>query len=1262
MSSEEGQKLVIDAMISSGASIEEVSKTLAHSSVLDMVGDTPDAVARSLLGAMRSCEDVTIEVLAKALGRGGVDLESAQKALLFQKALGACGADPEDVARVLLLQKALVAGGVPPSVAAKLMKEITAGGKMTEAEAEAMLREMAEGDLNYDDVMKGLKLDQTLSGPKGVDMELVQEVMKSLGKNPSKEALSEAAKKLAASFGVNPKAAASAAALQKVMAELGVEAGDVSKILAVQKKMYESGASPQDIALALQAAFDSSDEDGDGDSVDGGLPEESKKRRDAMMEALTAAVVNSTLSAADIAAASDLAGAAATQGIPAEVVKSVAMMQKTIESALRSPERSAKEAAAKIRAGGGSEGEVAGAIKDLLRENDLSSEALAEGVLMQKALHALGVKPEDFAAVLKLQQGLIDAGKSKVDVAQVLETLASKKGANLKQMADSLLSALESGGGRLKEEDMQAFSDIVSAALDPAGNANDEVMARLRKGLAGAKTRAGMVEAIEKAMAELGVTHDSVAKTLLVQKMMSDAGAKCSPQDLAKLCRIQKSLAEAGVPPGAVPRAISAILEEEKVAPTAEKARSRLKEVSRSGKLEVKGGMLDFASKFGDALEPGGEHSDEDVRKVLEAGAEAAGLTGDDLARAMLVQKTLAATGVSPEALSQLMLLQKTLAASGKNPEEIAQFLSDAVGKGLSEDEVAAIMGNALSNPNLTEDDVKKMMRLQESLQKGFVQASGVSPEKLNEVLKLQSVLEKSGASPEEISKLMSKVTSGELDEAEVEKILDKALQGQKLDKGTLDTILAAKSALKDGSLEGVNVDAASLQQISDLQQNLQKAGVSSKEIEAILEKVASGTVDEKEAKKILDKMAGKNSMIGGVEEKITGDLTNLLKSNKLQSSNLKAENVDLLLTLTDALQGMGKTEEEVKKILSKVTGGELTKEEISNLVNELEASGQGSELPQSVKNKLSKVADALKSNSLKVDSESDKSVLDDIVMLAKVLKSSGESSEDVSKLVKKAMTKGLSSSDVTEAVKKVKSGISSVSLSKSEMMAAVKKTLGVEKKIAGDLTDLLKSNKMQSTNMKAENVDLLLTLSDALNGMGKKDEEIQNILSKVAGGELTEEEVNTLVRELEDSGQTSNLPQSVKDKLSKVTSALKSNSLKVDSESDKEVLEEIVLLAKVLKSTGESSEDVARLVKKAMTGGLSSSEVAEAEKKVKGGVSSVSLNEKDVMAAVKKALTTNQDSLSKTNADAKQVDKLLQLSDALAAAGHSQVSFSAFS
>ncbi len=1227
---------MIDSMIASGATIEEVGKALAHSGVLSAVGDSPESVARNLLGVMRSSEDVTAETLAKALERGGVDMEAAQKAVLFQKALGACGADPEDVAKALLLQKALVNAGMPATVAAKLMREITSKGKLTEEEAAAMLREMSEGELDYDDVMRGLKLDKTLAGPEGVDIELVKEVMKTLGKNPTKEALSEAANKLASSFGIDAKAASSAAALQKVMAELGLEASDVSKILAVQKKMYESGASPQDIAVVFQTALDSGDEDGD----DCMSPEESR-RREEMIQALTATVLNAGLSASDVAAGSDLAASSQLQGLPEEVVKSVALMQKTIEVGLKSPEKSAKEAAAKIRAGATSETEVCNIVKDLLEENGLDADALAEGVLLQKTMAALGVKPEDFAAVMKLQDGLLKSGKSKSDVSQVLEILASK-GSNLKDAAESLINSLESGG-RLKDEDMQNFSGLLDA-LEGTGLADDKVMQKLKQDLAGAKTKAGMVEALEKALGSMGVTPEALSKVMLVQKVMSDAGAKASPEDLAKLCRVQKALLDAGVPTGAIPRAVASILEEDKKASSpADKAKARLKDVRKTGKVDLKVDALEFGEKFKQAADPANQHSEEDVRRVLEAGADAAGLTGDDLARAMLVQKTLAATGVTPEALSQLMLLQKTLASSGKSPEEIAQFLSDAAGGGLSEEAINQIMSDAMSNPNLTPEDVENMMKLQDSLQKGFVKSSGVSPESMGQILKLQSTLENSGLSPEQVSSLMNKITTGDTSSKELNEVIACVLGGKSVDKALVEDIMSGQSALQDSSLQGLNVDASALKQLGNLQEKLRATGATPDEIKTVLEMVSSGSLEESEVKDLMKSIAKKEKPVSLLQKKAVADVEAILKSDRLKSSGLEEEAVDALLTLSNALSISGKTDKEVQKILSDITSGALSDSQINKLVNELSDS---KDLSSVLKEKLPQLAQTLKSNSIKIQSEHDKKALDDIVVLAKTLQSSGESIEDVKKLVKKAMKSSLNQSEVNSVVDKIKSN----HLANSGMEKLSEK----DKRIIAEIKDTLTSDRLKKSNLKEDTVNSLLTLTDALNCLGKTDEEIKEILSSITDGSISTNDLKELISDLSTNDQ---IPTSLKNKVPDLVNAMKSNSLKIDSKKDKEVLDEVLTLAKVLKSSGEVSDNVKKLVKKAMTEGLNDLEV-------KGIVDQVQrMASKDITEgnAVKDKVLSDVESILKSdklrNSDLNEnvIDTMLTLHDALANSGKSE-------
>jgi hypothetical protein len=201
LSEEDAQKLVIDAMVGSGATAEDVGKAIVQHSIMKSVGLPPEAAARQLLGAIRSGEDVSEDALAKALAGSGLSPEDTRKALIFQKALGAlCGqggaATPADVARSLQMQQALLAAGASPAVTASILNHIIkeGGGQIGRDLAEAVAAAARDGDLNYDDVVLGLQLDKALSGSNVADLTLLREVVASLGEKASPQAIAEAAK------------------------------------------------------------------------------------------------------------------------------------------------------------------------------------------------------------------------------------------------------------------------------------------------------------------------------------------------------------------------------------------------------------------------------------------------------------------------------------------------------------------------------------------------------------------------------------------------------------------------------------------------------------------------------------------------------------------------------------------------------------------------------------------------------------------------------------------------------------------------------------------------------------------------------------------------------------------------------------------------------------------------------------------------------------------------------------------------------------
>ncbi len=114
------QQQIIDAMVESGASAEDVAKAVVKLKLLEAIGDAPDKMAKDLLGAIRAGDEVSRDKLESILQSGGITPEAAVKAALLQKCLGHCGADPADMARALMLQKALLDGGASPENIAKV--------------------------------------------------------------------------------------------------------------------------------------------------------------------------------------------------------------------------------------------------------------------------------------------------------------------------------------------------------------------------------------------------------------------------------------------------------------------------------------------------------------------------------------------------------------------------------------------------------------------------------------------------------------------------------------------------------------------------------------------------------------------------------------------------------------------------------------------------------------------------------------------------------------------------------------------------------------------------------------------------------------------------------------------------------------------------------------------------------------------------------------------------------------------------------------
>ena len=95
LSSEEMQQKIIDAMVESGASAEDVAKSVVQLKLLEAIGEAPEKMAKELLGAIRNGDEMTREKLEAILSGGGIGVEAAFRAALLQKVSHAASSNPD---------------------------------------------------------------------------------------------------------------------------------------------------------------------------------------------------------------------------------------------------------------------------------------------------------------------------------------------------------------------------------------------------------------------------------------------------------------------------------------------------------------------------------------------------------------------------------------------------------------------------------------------------------------------------------------------------------------------------------------------------------------------------------------------------------------------------------------------------------------------------------------------------------------------------------------------------------------------------------------------------------------------------------------------------------------------------------------------------------------------------------------------------------------------------------------------------------------
>ena len=318
------------------------------------------------------------------------------------------------------MQTAMVANDTPLAnivqVVNEMLKDITAEQK--DKIVTDLLSTLAQGKLDADDVQAMLKFDTTL--------EAVGTSLTGIRQKIDESCLAEAVKEmLEANAGVTPEVMAKAVLLQKLMGSLGLSPVDTAKMAHLQKTMYNAGASPQDIAMVLNLVTDNMQQQ--GSDLLAGLTNISKE----------------SLNESDINLTTDLIDSFRGTKASPELTSKIILLQKAIESGIKSPENLAEELSQRMKDQDANPADLVEPLQQVLQQNGLTTDHLECVALMQKAAEAAGLSPKDFAVVMQIQKALVEAGVSPETIATAIESLLKEGQISVGSAAEAMVTALD---------------------------------------------------------------------------------------------------------------------------------------------------------------------------------------------------------------------------------------------------------------------------------------------------------------------------------------------------------------------------------------------------------------------------------------------------------------------------------------------------------------------------------------------------------------------------------------------------------------------------------------------------------------------------------------------------------------------------------------------------------------------------------------------------------------------------------------------------
>merc|ERR1711892_294138 len=384
-----------------------------------------------------------------------------------------------------------------------------------------------------------------------------------------------------------------------------------------------------------------------------------------------------------------------------------------------------------------------------------------------------------------------------------------------------------------------------------------------------------------------------------------------------------------------------------------------------------------------------GDNSPAFINKTLKNALNVANLNQEDLAKALYIEKAMAASGASPEDIAKVLLIQSALKAKGVPSDVIAAALNKILKNTGSQKEILEAVSNSFKNDDISIEEINKVLAMNKALDGG----------KIRGLKDLQQILEASNAdSIDGIEETLQKIfDSGVLSPESFSQsiVFQKAMSSSGVDPESIAKAMLLQKSMAESGMAihevanamslAMTLDPHSEKAMKQLKEDLKNCigrGLTAEDVDiisAFREAMEKGEIPKEAINLMRKAMKQRRGSVDNVAETL---MASLAASGQSQESIAKA--------MVKALQATGATPQEIAKTMQQAMAKSgATQEEICKaMASAMAASGASVE----------DIATALKENFAKAMALDPGAAADIARAMAVALASAGASAEDIAR------------------------------------------------------------------------------------------------------------------------------------------------------------------------------------------------------------------------------------------------------------------------